>query len=255
MRNLFLALLLANLLLLAWQWWIEPSSPPEALPVEGPQLDLEGKPAGGAAGMAQAAAGTGTPGAAADRRPDLPAASGSDPVPEGIPPPDQGPCLRVGPMPDGTSARLAATALAGQGYLVEVQEKPGETWLGHWVQITGFSTSGQAESARRRLMAGGLVDAYLMEEGPSTLVSLGVFRDRARAERVLAAAQSLGFSPVIRDRVRPTVEPWVLVRLAPGQKAPAIPDLGLSGAWIVRSEATACPATEPPASAGSPVVP
>lgn len=253
MRNLFLALLLANLLFLAWQLWIEPQSPPEVPQPAGVQLDLEGEPAG--PGAVATSVGAEPPAEAGVPPGAQPAAPGTTASPEGIPLSDQASCLRLGPMPDGTAARRAATALAEQGYLADVEDRPGQTWLGHWVQITGFSTSGQAEAARRRLMAGGLVDAYLMEDGASSLVSLGVFRERARAERVLAAAQRLGFSPVIRDRVRPTVEPWVLVRLTAGQKRPAIPDLGPGGAWIVRSEATACPAAGQPAPAEIPVVP
>lgn len=253
MRNLFLTLLLANLLFLAWQLWIEPDSPPTTLQPAGARLALGDAPDGSEA--VASAIRPGPPVAPVIPQQSLPVVPGLKPQPEGAPLAAQSSCLRLGPMPDGTVARRAATALAGQGYLADVQELPGQTWLGHWVQIAGFGTREQAEGARRRLMSGGLVDAYLMEDGPGSVVSLGVFRDRSRAERVLAAAQNMGFSPVIRDRVRPTIEPWVLVRLTPGQKGPTIPDLGPGGAWIVRSEATACPAADQPALAEAPVVP
>jgi hypothetical protein len=98
-----------------------------------------------------------------------------------------------------------------------------------------------AETARQRLVAGGLPDAYLMQDGAQPMISLGVFRDLSGAERVAKAARSLGFEVSLRDRYRPAVEQWLLIRPRPGQNlGPA--DLSLAGDRIMRTESTGCEA-------------
>ena len=108
-----------------------------------------------------------------------------------------------------------------------------------------------AETARQRLVAGGLADAYLMQDGAEPMISLGVFRDRSRADRVASAARTLGFMVTMRDRYRPAVEQWLLIRPRPDQ-APEMADLSLAGDRIMRTESAPCDAAgnSPPQIAG-----
>jgi hypothetical protein len=239
MRNLLLALLLANLLFLAWQLWIEPEPPAASQQAAGPRLALftpatgQDPPLVGNPNQPQGPLpATLDPAATPDGK--TPAAGGPDLAAVG-----EGACFRVGPMPDIGAAGQAVQLLTGRGLRAEVVSREGQAWLGHWVQIPGFGTPQLAENARKRLMAGGLVDVYLMQDGETSLVSLGVFRERARAERVLAAAQQLGFSPILKDRFRPNVETWVLVQPAPGGK-PDLADLRLGNEGILRAEEAPC---------------
>jgi hypothetical protein len=220
MRNLFLGLLLANLLFLAWQVWVDPSAPVPA-PAGDDSLDLYAGPAGRPAGRAPAVPGP---------EPAAPA-----PLPSGA-------CLRVGPLDDAVAAQQAARALVDRGFAAEPIARDLPVWLGHWVQVAGFESTASAEAARQRLAAGGLPDALLMQDGSRPLISLGVFRDRDGADRVAAAAAALGFAATVRDRFRPGVEHWVLVVPRAGQGLQSA-DLALPGTRILRAEATPCPGT------------
>lgn len=227
MRNVFLTLVLANVLLLAWQVWVDPAPP--ALSVAGSNgLVLFGARAGRTLGgplAGQTGAATPEPGIAAG------------------PPP--GACLRVGPLPSAAAAQQAGQRLAQRGIDAIPMERDTQFWLGRWVQIGGFASVPEAETARQRLAAGGLPDAYLMHDGTQSVISLGVFRDRSRAERVASAARSLGFEVSIRDRYRQTVEQWLLIRPRPDQ-TPGPADLSLAGDRIMRTESAPCEAAGSP---------
>jgi hypothetical protein len=205
-RNLFLLLLLGNLLLLGWQRWGRvPPAPRPAPPVA--QLEL----------LAPAAT---APGASV--------------------PADAVRCLQLGPFEDPGALAGAARALRAAGREVREVLRPGEVWVGNWVQIDGFGSLEAAEQARRRLVAGGLTDAYIMQVDGAHRISLGVFRERERAEGVLRRARELGFSPALGDRYRPAQEAWLELRLAPGERFdPAL--LALPPSQILRTEETACP--------------
>lgn len=211
MRNLFLGLILANLLLLAWHAWIDPP-----------------RPGGEGVGRNDLALFGG----------DQTDARNSASAPEVA-----GECMRIGPLGTDAAAqqagvRLVARSIDATPVAVETQE-----WLGHWVQIDGFASVADGEAARQRLADGGLPDAYLMQDGPEPVISLGVFSQRARAERVGSAARALGFEVKLRDRVRPAVEHWLLIRPRAGQKLGSA-ELGLAGDRIMRLESTPCsPAT------------
>lgn len=223
MRNVLLTLVLANLLLLAWQFWVDTAPP--VPPVTGPSsLVLFGAGAGRTAG-ALVASQTGAP---------LP-----EPGIAAVPPP--GTCLRVGPLPNAAAAQQAGERLAVRGIDAIPIARDTQLWLGHWVQIGGFASVPAAETARQRLVAGGLADAYLMQDGTQPMISLGVFRDRSRAAQVASAARTLGFEVSMRDRYRPTVEQWLLIRPRPDQK-PGPLDLSLAGGRIMRTESAPCEA-------------
>ncbi len=227
MRNVFLALVLANLLLVAWQIWVDPV-PASPEPKNLNNLILFGL--------------------SSDRTaPKAVPSQGQFPMPESpeIPVAAEGTCLGVGPMVDVAASRQAGEQLAARGIDAIPIARDTQAWLGHWVQIGGFSSVLEAESARQRLIAGGLGDTYLMQDGTQPLLSLGVFQDVARAERVASVARGLGFEVGMRDRYRPTVEQWLLVRPRPNQPLePA--DLGLGGDRILRLERIACVAAAPP---------
>jgi len=211
-RNLFLLLLLANLLLPAWYRWALP--PPVPMPAALPgELELLAAPS------------LPVPVSAADQR-----------------------CLQLGPFASDAAAGAAARVLRAEGLELREILRPGEQWLGNWVQVEGFASLEAAEAARRQLVAGGLSDAYIMQVDESHRISLGVFRERERADAVLRQARALGFDPALTDRTRPAQERWLELRLGPGQRFDA-GMLGLPAARILRAEEVPCasaPAPDPP---------
>ena len=215
MRNVFLALILANVFMLAWQFWVDPAPPASVLAGTG---DLVSFNSGSRPNTTSLAAGK----------------KGAAPAPPGS-------CLRVGPVPTAAAAQQVAEQLAARGIDADPFARDSQVWLGHGVQIAGFASVPAAETARQRLVAGGLPDAYLMQDGAQPMISLGLFRDLSGAERVAKAARSLGFEVSLRDRYRPAVEQWLLIRPRPGQNlGPA--DLSLAGDRIMRTESAGCEA-------------
>jgi hypothetical protein len=217
-----LILILANLFFLAWQFWVEPAplAPP---PAEPSGLVLFRPDAGRTAGKPQASQ-TRSPGRPERWTPSAGLGGG---------------CFRLGPLASTAAAQQAGERLAVRGIQATPIARDTQVWLGHWVQIAGFASAQDAEAARQRLVAGGLADAYLMQDGAQPMLSLGVFRDRNRADRVASLARSLGFQVAMRDRYRPTVEQWLLISPRPDQTlGPA--DLSLAGDRIMRSEVVPC---------------
>lgn len=209
MRNLFLLLLFANLLLLGWIFWVDPEPLAPVRPTGANELATFGRA---------------SPVAAPPVVPDDASAK----------------CFFIGPVPDLSVARQLSASLAERGIRAEPVPRVGRVWLGHWVQIQGFADRELAEAARQHLLRAGLPDAYVMQDGPITIISLGVFRERGRAERVIDVARTAGFKAVVRERVRTATEYWLLSDQASSQQA-ALGELAASLDRILRAETGPCP--------------
>ena len=99
MRNVFLGLLLANILVLAWQRWIRPSPVADATVIVGleePELVPVGRPAGDPGDRSRAALDS-----SASR------------------------CIRVGPFADESVATSVSRQLEGRGIPVNRTSRPG----------------------------------------------------------------------------------------------------------------------------------
>ncbi|MCE7903939.1 MAG: SPOR domain-containing protein [Gammaproteobacteria bacterium PRO9] len=232
MRNFFLVLLLANVLVLAWHLWIDPDqrvAPPDSATGT---LELFGSTPGSAPS---------TPGSGSSRTVAAETRGTS---------PDR--CFRMGPLPDSTAAQQATAQLSARGFSVTSEARDGQVWLGHWVQIVGFDSVPAAERALKRLVAAGINDAYLMQDGTQPILSLGVFRERDRADHVADAARALGFNVAVRARYRPVVQQWLLLRPPAGQPLDRSA-LNLGSDRIVRIEAASCEPEPVAASPGPPL--
>jgi hypothetical protein len=218
-RNLFLALLLANLLFLGWRYWVAPAEVPAT------RLLAPGKEPVLAAKVRRRAddPGVNTVGGRATARP----------------PASDGPCVRIGPIVDGSLAQALRARLSRAGFDATVLAEEGQIWVGHWVQLDALATREEADQVVARLTAGGLPDVYVLQTSPPFSISLGVFRDRAKAEKVAATALGMGFRPKTTDRFRPGTQYWVSAVVAPGKKL-ALDNLGLESGQILRAEKASC---------------
>jgi len=210
MKNVLLVLVLANILLLAWHRWITPREVAPRAGTTVPTLILM--------------TGRGDPGAASPARENTRNATRR--------------CARIGPFVDAGQASAAGLQLTGAGYSVAQTSREGRVWVGHWVQIDHPGSRGDAGALLKRLIKGGLGDAYIVETEGTRRISLGVFRDESRAEHVAAQAARLGTEPTISDRYRPATEYWLQVASERG--APDLSRLQLETSRILRSEPVDC---------------
>lgn len=209
MRNLFLALVLANLLFAGWRLWIAPPEvPPRQLQATGREAELR------VVAASQAAAPEGDAGDQAAA-----AVAGSEPATAaGTGAPGVGgaaSCSRLGPIGDGQFADTLRATLAARGLRATTVVEAGQVWVGHWVQLESVPTREAADRMVARLAEGGLPDAYVFQSQPPFSVSLGVFREKERADKVAAAAAALGFHPQVTDRYRSGAQYWLFLQAAP----------------------------------------
>jgi len=100
-----------------------------------------------------------------------------------------------------------------------VRTTQGQVFVGHWVQIRNIPDRDAGNAMLDKLKAGGLGDAYLVptdEEGLK--ISLGLFGEMSRAERIELQAKSLDLQADITPRMRDATVFYVDIGLPPCQK-------------------------------------
>jgi len=237
MRAVIGLLLFANLLLFAW-WQMQPEPGPELPPVppalgpgvaelrllsERPAAAVEASqpPAVEPEPVAEAEPGTGTetvtviepeaPVSPTDEQ-DIAAPAAEAPSPAPVPqvastPPAQPVCSTIGPFNTREAAEALAGELGGRGLEVEVRMSRSREPAGYWVFLPVVDRrAGQA--AAERLVAAGVKDYFV---GPD-FVSLGIYRDRATAERRNRELQAMGYDTRMERRFRKREVYWLDVR-------------------------------------------
>ncbi len=176
--------------------------------------------------------------AQADASPELADAS---PGPADAPVEPELSCRSVGPFEELSQAAVAASTLRAGGYDPSQRVAEGEIWVGYWVYLDSIASAAQAETILDDLDAGGVPEAYVIgdaESGDNT-ISLGVFSEGTRAERLSDRVREIGYEPVITDRTRRGTVYWVDV-LVEGAESVDLERLQPSGR-IVRLEQRPCP--------------
>jgi len=262
MRNLCLALVLANLAFAAWTaWHAEPPPPATSARATGLPIRLVGEAEGGDDG---APAATGSTAAVEDaggaaERDDAADTDGSALVvvpsvdgdaafaaadaggsPSVAAAADR--CVSVGPFAEAARAEAAAAALESAGYAPAQRTAEGEIWVGFWVHIAAIPSRAEANDMLARLRDNGLPDAYLIPgEEDGDIISLGVFNDMTRAGRLEEQVRRIGLVPVTVERSRQGVVQWLDVSV-PAEAGRTL-DLGALGIRQERIEQRPCPAS------------
>jgi hypothetical protein len=210
-RALFLLLLLANILFLAWTQWVAPAPAVAGRPTpsstDSRRIRLL-REAPLAEELSSAVRGSGLSDIAADSVT----------------------CVSGGPFLQRSTAEQAADRLEKLGFTSHLRASRDEIWVGQWVRVENLATPEDAANALAALKAAGLSDAYLLaDEPPGNVVSLGVFGDVDRAAEAAAVAQKAGFATKTDDRFRTEDVFWLDVdRQANG---------GLPGLEVFKGEA------------------
>jgi len=131
-------------------------------------------------------------------------------------------CESLGPFAEQAAAeRAAAWLLTGQHVSrLRSAEIPGPT--DYWVAIT-TQTVREANAIARRLRAVGVTDLKIMppEAGASeTTVSLGIYSDRAHAQRRMTELGRYAVNSVIIEQPHAVASWWLDLDLRPGEPVP-----------------------------------
>ena len=225
MKNLLLLLLLANILYLMWGTFTEAPPQPGVAVVEpaelGPPLDVTAGRDSESVASVGAVLGSGEPS-------DLEAVMGRS-------------CVTIGPFKVRTDADSAELAYSQEGMSTAIRSTRGQIFVGHWVQIRNVESEAEANRMLAALTEGGLSDAYLVRtEDEGLKISLGLFGDLERAEKIELQARSLDLPADIKPRTADRTIYFVDIGLPPGRGAGAIVEQYGEDKVLLREAAT-CP--------------
>ena len=225
MRNLLLLLLLANILYFVWGMFADDTDESGIVVVEeadlGPPLNVSTSHDADVAASVGAVLGSGEPS-------DLEALIGRS-------------CVTIGPFRASADADEAMSQFAAEGMRTALRPTIGQVFVGHWVQIRDIADRPTAANMLNKLHGGGLPDAYLESGNDNDMyISLGLFGDMVRAEKVELQAKSLGLPAAITPQTRERQIYFVDIGLLPGRGAGAMIQKYGEEKVMLRSAAT-CP--------------
>jgi hypothetical protein len=150
-------------------------------------------------------------------------------------------CVSIGPFRANTDADTALAEYAGEGMRTALRSSHGQLFVGHWVQIRNIADNMTANEMLEKLHGGGLSDAYLVtSEDDGLYISLGLFGDIERAEKVELQAKSLELPADIVPKTREGTMFYVDIGLPPGKGAGAMIEKYGEDKVLLRDAAT-CP--------------
>lgn len=225
MKNLLLLLLLANILYFVWGMFaVDPVESGVAIVNEselGPPLAVSQSRRTAAVASVGAVLGSGEPS-------DLAAVVGRS-------------CVTIGPFKVSVDADTAQAQYAGEGMRTNLRSAQGKIFVGHWVQIRDIADRETGNAILARLAEGGLNEAYLLDTDDEGLkISLGLFGDLERAEKIELQAKSLDLPADISARTREGAIFYVDIGLPPGKGAGAIVEKYGEEKVLLR-DAASCP--------------
>jgi hypothetical protein len=207
MKNLLLLLVLANILYFMWGMFASGDPQPGIAIVEeadlGPPLDVTTGRDSDVVASVGAVLGSGEPS-------DLEAVVGRS-------------CVTIGPFKVSEAADSAVLEYSNEGMKTALRSAQGQIFVGHWVQIRNVADEATAKNMLAKLSNSGLTDAYLVRtEDEGLKISLGLFGEIERAEKIELQARSLDLPADISPRMREGAMYFVDIALPPGRGAGAI---------------------------------
>jgi hypothetical protein len=224
MRNLLMLLVLANVLYFLWDRFVaDPDQSGVAIIDEsqlGPPLAVSRTTVAEAAASVGAVLGSGKPS-------DLAAVVGRS-------------CVSIF-FKTNAEADGAIAAFESEGMRTSLRSTQGQVFVGNWVLIRQIPDRETGNAMIEKLQAGGISDAYLDNDDDETfLISLGLFGEMPRAERVELQAKSLDLPAEVILRMRDATIFYVDIGLPPGKGAGAMIEKYGEERVLLREKAT-CP--------------
>jgi len=119
-------------------------------------------------------------------------------------------CTQLGPFGTQADLRRTMASLTPRVDRVQFRETRTIRSRGWWVYLPAYGDRTEALAAARRLSDQGIRDYYVVTAGDQqNTISLGLFRDRANADRRVAELQGLGFMPALTERQDDLPEYWL----------------------------------------------
>lgn len=219
MKIVFLALLLVNLGLLAWHFWIVPPAAAPAAPLASPDVPRlrlwhPPPPASIPAPVAPSPASSAPQPSTAT----MPMPSTAGPTAAAVDPPV---CAEYGPFEVRSAATAVANALEQRQFAATIASRATPIIESYWVYFPPFPSRAAAAEMASRLKRRGVKDYYIVPDGAMrNAVSVGVYHDRPHAVRRRQQVLKLGFKPRLGTRGHDEPRFWVT---AQGDAARALP--------------------------------
>lgn len=151
------------------------------------------------------------------------------------------PCVSIGPFADRTLGTNALRRVLNGGHDAGLRSATGQMIENHWVLVPGIPTREQAEAMVASLNQAGIDDVFLsVADDGGFNISLGLFSELARAERMRNQARELEVPATILPRTREGTVFWVDARLRPGHGALPLSETFGEGRVLLNDAAT-CP--------------
>ena len=149
-------------------------------------------------------------------------------------------CVSI-PFKTSAEANGALATYENEGMRASIRTTQGQLFVGHWVQIRNIADRATGNAMIATLQDGGLGDAYLMAtEDEGLKISLGLFGELSRAEKVELQAKSLDLPADITPRMRDAAIYYLDIGLPPGRGAGAMIEKYGEDKVLLRDQAT-CP--------------
>ncbi|NNE59316.1 MAG: SPOR domain-containing protein [Woeseia sp.] len=153
-------------------------------------------------------------------------------------------CVSLGPFLENEEAEEALADYQQAGLRGALRATEGEVFVGHWVQIREIEDRATANSMLAELKNDGLNEAYVVQtEDEGIKISLGLFSDLTRAERVELQAEALDLPADITPRMRDQNVVYVDLGLPPGRGAGSMIERFGEDRVLLRDAAT-CPGSD-----------
>jgi hypothetical protein len=142
-------------------------------------------------------------------------------------------CFSVGPFGDVDNSAHAAAILKGKGFDPKQRAEEGQGQDGFWVYVAGITSQEDTDKALVSLEHAGIKDAIVLPEasdaGKQLRLSLGLYTDRAHAERRAQAVREAGLKAQVGERKIPTTLYWVDLAPLPGTNSVPLDGLFAEG--------------------------
>jgi hypothetical protein len=152
-------------------------------------------------------------------------------------------CFSVGPFADVDNSAKAAALLRAKGFDPRQRAESAEGSVSYGVFVGNLKSDADADRALVTLEHGGIKDALVMPATADTpkRLSLGLFSERARADRRAQSIRALGLNAEVAERKLPGTVYWVDLAPLPGMGTIPIQDLFAEGVSS-RIAVQTCPA-------------